>query len=1107
MKKIIKRGISFLMSVALCAAALPVMAEENNTSKLVSVTTDGIKLQTENTITSAACYKSLSDAWNQNNAVIDCTVNDGNEIEFDSEIGSAINWSESFYVRCDTENGEPIYKKLVYKKLFSEDFESYNGNYELNDIIPQLKNLSDLYHTYGIWKDNVWPGSYTMRSSGNDFMLKLLPSKDYKNIAAEYSIKNTNLGTKSEDSISYKDIVGFVVGYVDGDTLNTYKPGHPAFTGTAESGWISDNIGYVEMGFDMDSDIYIGARKQSDKSYGEERKSTVSKGLTAEDSVGVHRIKMSRCNDFMNFYWTQKDRGITDCVTMDMSEYAIKDRSYVTIAATPGMGYNDGAIDNLLLYTWEDKQEELDNEINNIRNGIEIITSNIKELRSKYSQISDISLIDEDKIKYCTGIYNGLPEELKANLSEEDTQYLESAENRIKEIKRATQNIGFALLRRTSAGYIYSFTDKLDINSIKINSQSCTDYITYDKKDKHYICVPEKYITDEKNIIEINKDIQILTNGSEAVNDEDIVIVSNDSAISVDNNSKTISGAVFGDSFENLADKMTMPLDCELASDETSEKLIIKKIFEDDKKQEYTVIYNHYITVKSPYILDDTDRFEISGIPFEEKLDDFINNINYSDKVDIKINGNNLKNAAGIVRNEDVLDIYIKGEQEPKQTFKLITADRPTDFGIASTVYGIEDNVINGVKKGTSYKEFISALECTNGILKVYDSDMQEKNYGTMDGGETVKVFARYPKINNVFKSYNICYDEELYNDIITNSDTKNFSISGRDIQKTTSEYPGYNGKPSILWSEDGKIEFRSNAYSSKCAVSVEAYAARSYNSAQTEYSIYVGDKLILSNIKIDNGTYATSPQFVKLADVEVDGGEYIRVCSKSIRVPFSAVRFSDNRAAYISSVNINGNEVIEDYGKAVMCGANKPFNAKIAFAANMESGTVNTDNVRLVSENGYKLSCNIEYDSQENVYSVTANEKLKKGINYYFQISDNVKTADGYKLVRYYTVPINTENKENHIYAKRIYTDNKGYAEYSVDISESFDKNLSILIASYYNGFGELYKKKISEIPNINRISVKATKDNDNLSNIKIFVIDGNYKLYDIADTEEGSK
>ena len=146
----------------------------------------------------------------------------------------------------------------------------------------------------------------------------------------------------------------------------------------------------------------------------------------------------------------------------------------------------------------------------------------------------------------------------------------------------------------------------------------------------------------------------------------------------------------------------------------------------------------------------------------------------------------------------------------------------------------------------------------------------------------------------------------------------------------------------------------------------------------------------------------------------------------------------------------------------------------------------------------------------QAAAFAMTMNDfdnGMKKGINYYFQISDNVKTADGYKLVRYYTVPINTENKENHIYAKRIYTDNKGYAEYSVDISESFDKNLSILIASYYNGFGELYKKKISEIPNINRISVKATKDNDNLSNIKIFVIDGNYKLYDIADTEEGSK
>ena len=1106
MRRIIKKSISVLMSFTVFAAALPAMAEKSGTAELISVTTEGIKLDAKNKITSAACYKSLSDAWNQNNAVIDCTVNDGNEISFGTEIGNAVDWDKAFYIRLDTEGGEPIYKKLVYKKLFSEDFESYNGNYELSDIIPELKNMSDRYHKYGIWKDDVWPDSHTMRSSMNDFMLKILPSKDYENLTAEYSIKNTSLGEKSEGNVTYKDIIGFVIGYTDGSTINSYKAGHPAYTGTASGGWISDDIGYVEMGFDMDADIYIGARKSNGKAYGEERKSTAEKGLTAEDTVGIHRIKMSRCNDYINFYWTQSDKEISDSISMDMTGYAIKDNSYVTIAAMPGGGYNDGALDDLLLYTWDDMQKELDSEIDNIVNGDKIIITNVEELKKKYSSATEITLYEEDKISSTLAIYEALPDEMKAGIKEEYIQYLNDAESRIGEIKSATQAAGFELLRRTPAGYIYSFSNKVDIDNVSVNLIACTDFKAYDSNDKHYICIPEKYITDTKNIISVNNDIQILADNSEKVNDESIALISNDPTISVDNGTKTISGVVYGESFEALADKLTMPADCELSKEE-NESFVIKKIFEDDKKQEYTVVYNHYITVKAPYVLDDTDKFTVSGIPFGEKLADFAKSINHSEKIHIAINGHILTNASGTVRDKDILSVYIKGEDEPKQTFTLITASRPSDLEITSDVYGIANNVISGVKKGTSYEEFVKDFECKNGTLAVFDSKMQEKNFGTMDGGETVRLFAHYPKLDNVYKAYNICYDEELYNDIITNRDNNNFSISGSDIQKTTTEYPGYEGKPSMLWSDDGKIEFRSNPYDNKCTVSVEAYTARSFNGLQCEYSIYVGDKLVGNKIKVNNTEYQTNPQFVKLTDVEVDKGEIIRVCSKSKGTPFSAVRFSDNRAAYVSSINIDENEIIGSFSEGIAYNSASPFSAQISFAANMDSNTVNGENIRLISENGYKLNGSVTYDDQSNAYTFAANEKLKSGVNYYLQISTDVKTSGGFGLVRCYTVPVGTESKANHAYAKSIYSDNSGYAEYSVELSDKCDKNLNILFVSFDTGFSILYNKKISEIPSLDNIGIKAEKDNDKLKNIKIFIVDQNYKLYDIVEIEEDSE
>ena len=1106
MKEIIKKSISVLMSFTVFTAALPALADESSTAELISVTTEGIKLDTKNKITSAACYKSLSDAWNQNNAVIDCTVNDGSEISFDTEIGKAIDWNEVFYVRADTENGEAIYKKLVYKKLFSEDFESYNGEYELNDIIPELKNMSDRYHKYGIWKDSVWPDSYTMRSSMNDFMLKLLPSKDYENLTAEYTIKNTSLGTKSEGSVTYKDIIGFVIGYTDGATTNSYKAGHPAYTGTASGGWISDDIGYVEMGFDMDADIYIGARKANNKAYGEERKPAAEKGLTGEDTVGIHRVKMSRCNDYINFYWTQTDKEISDSVSMDMSEYAIKDNSYVTIAATPGSGYNDGALDDLLLYTWDDMQSELDGEIDNIVNGDKIIISNVEELMSKYPSASEVTLYEEEKINSSLAIYEALPDGMKAGIKDEYVRYLKAAENRIGEIKSAAKAAGFELLRRTSAGYIYSFAKEVDIDNVSVNFKMCADFKTYNNGDKHYICVPETYITDTKNIISVNNDIQILTGDSEKVNDESITLISNDPTISVDNNTKTISGVVYGESFETLADKLTMPADCELSKEE-NESFVIKKIFEDDKKQEYAVVYNHYITVKAPYVLDDTDKFTVSGIPFGEKLADFAKNINHSEKIDIAINGHTLTNASGTVRDKDILSVYIKGEDEPKQTFTLITASRPSDPEITSGVYVIANNVISGVKKGTSYEEFVKALECKNGKLTVLDRNLQEKNFGTIDGGETVRLYARYPKLDNVYKTYNICYDEELYNDIITNRDNNNFSISGSDIQKTTTEYPGYEGKPSMLWSDDGKIEFRSKPYDNKCTVSIEAYTAKSYSGWQCEYSVYVGDKLVGNKIKVNNTEYQTNPQFVKLTDVEVDKGESIRVCSKSKGTPFSAVRFSDNRAAYVSGIEIDGKNIIGSFAEGVDCNSENPFRAQISFAADMDSNTVNGENIRLISENGCKLNGSVAFDSENNAYTFTANEKLKSGVNYFLQISTDVKTSGGFGLVRCYTVPLRTESKANHAYAKCTYNDNSGYAEYSVELSDKCDKALNILIASFDNGFSVLLNKKISEIPSLDNIGIKAVKDNDKLSNVKMFIIDQYYKLYDIVEIEEDSE
>lgn len=414
MKTNTKKMISLMSALAVCAsygAIIPAQAasKDNNassiTAEFAAVTKSDVTFKTSDgsALTSAEVYASLENAMKGTNAVMQATLSDidgdGNNdtISYPSSIGAAdsFTWGNDYYLRLatSTEADKYIYKKIKYNKIQSMDFENMTaGTYTLDNVLDADGNRvfeKSNSSSFGIYSDSPWSPTLSLRNSYNNSYYPLTETKGVKNPIVEYEALIAQIQPQYEDTNKkWNNLMGFVIGYNDGDITggmtNAYKPGHSAYrndwadhTGEYEKGsWTSDNIGYVEAGLNDDGTMIIGARKDGTNNDQTVFVKTAKKDVAFDLDVSANVpgnpqifknfvFEMAQNDKNVMVRATQKKDGgnLSETLIKDMTGLKVKDGGYITICgSTTNTFYNGIAVDNILVYNYEDLQTELDEE-------------------------------------------------------------------------------------------------------------------------------------------------------------------------------------------------------------------------------------------------------------------------------------------------------------------------------------------------------------------------------------------------------------------------------------------------------------------------------------------------------------------------------------------------------------------------------------------------------------------------------------------------------------------------------------------------------------------------------------------------------------------------
>ncbi len=411
MKTNTKKMISLMSALAVCAsygAIIPAQAASTDdnassiTAEFTAVTKSDVTFKTSDgsALTSAEVYASLENAMKGTNAVMQATLSDidgdGNNdtISYPSAIGAAdsFTWGNDYYLRLatNTEADKYIYKKIKYNKIQSADFENMTtGGHTLDDVFDGngkrvFEKSTD--KKFGFYQDRCSP-TVSMRNSYQYSYYLLTQTKGVKNPIVEYEAYIAQIQPSYEGSENKKwnDLMGFVIGYNDADIAKSiteaYKPGHPAYRNDWADhpeytmGWTTTNIGYVEAGLNDDGTMIIGARKD-----GTNNEQTVFVKTAKKDvdfDLDVSANDPSKPKIFKNFVFemaqndknvmvraTQKKDGgnLSETLIKDMTGLKVKDGGYITICGSTFNAYNGIAVDNILIYNYEDLQTELDEE-------------------------------------------------------------------------------------------------------------------------------------------------------------------------------------------------------------------------------------------------------------------------------------------------------------------------------------------------------------------------------------------------------------------------------------------------------------------------------------------------------------------------------------------------------------------------------------------------------------------------------------------------------------------------------------------------------------------------------------------------------------------------
>ena len=442
MKTNTKKMISLASVLALCtsyAAVVPAQAASKDdnassvTAEFAAVTKSDVTFKTSDgsALTSAEVYTSLENAMKGTNAVMQATLSDidvdgkNDTISYPSSIGTAdsFTWGNDYYLRLatSTEADKYIYKKIKYNKIQSMDFENMTtGNHTLDTILDADGNRvfeKSNSNVFGIWKNPPWSPTLSLRNANQISYYPLTQTKGVKNPIVEYEAMIAQIQPQKEGQITWNNLMGFVIGYDDADiakpVTEAYKPGHSAYrndwadhTGEYEKGsWTSTNIGYVEAGLNDEGTMIIGARKDGTDNDQTVFVKTAKKDVTFDLDVSAN--DSSSPNVFKNFVFEmaqndknvmvratqKKDNGnLSETLIKDMAGLKVKDGGYITICgSTTNAFYNGMAVDNILIYNYEDLQSELDEEYK-IATSDDALSSEIAAITSGNSKEVDFTL-------------------------------------------------------------------------------------------------------------------------------------------------------------------------------------------------------------------------------------------------------------------------------------------------------------------------------------------------------------------------------------------------------------------------------------------------------------------------------------------------------------------------------------------------------------------------------------------------------------------------------------------------------------------------------------------------------------------------------------------
>ncbi len=411
MKTNTKKMISLMSALAVCAsygAIIPAQAASKDdnassiTAEFTAVTKSDVTFKTSDgsALTSAEVYASLENAMKGTNAIMQATLSDidgdGNNdtISYPSAIGAAdsFTWGNDYYLRLatSTEADKYIYKKIKYNKIQSADFENMTtGGHTLDDVFDENgKRVFEKTNVneFGFFQDRCSP-TISLRNSYQDSYYILTQTKGVKNPIVEYEAYIAQIQPRYEGSENKKwnDLMGFVIGYNDGDIAKNiteaYKPGHPAYRNDWADhpeytmGWTTTNIGYVEAGLNDDGTMIIGARKDGTNNDQTVFVKTAKKDVAFDLDVSANVpgnpqifknfvFEMAQNDKNVMVRATQKKDGgnLSETLIKDMTGLKVKDGGYITICGSTFDAYNGIAVDNILIYNYEDLQTELDEE-------------------------------------------------------------------------------------------------------------------------------------------------------------------------------------------------------------------------------------------------------------------------------------------------------------------------------------------------------------------------------------------------------------------------------------------------------------------------------------------------------------------------------------------------------------------------------------------------------------------------------------------------------------------------------------------------------------------------------------------------------------------------